>query len=154
MSPKYGNSDTVVPIQKTGSSRPYEHPGHGFGRFNFDMEPWENELGALMYSFEGKRGNWDLPLETEYQGGRWEDAQHAESDWERYGQMSPQDQRAKMQAMWGDSNIADTLYSLLQRDAPFKQARRALRPFDTWRSISAGEPEALYNDAIWRMRNK
>lgn len=134
--------DTVVRFQESGMSKPYDHPGHGRGRFDFSAEP-ENVggVGGTRYLFITETGDtYHLPIERRYQGGRWERSHHAQSDWDRYRGLSSEEQRNKMYAMWGPSELSDVLINLLEDDSSFIEMRRALKPYDTWRSISAGEP--------------
>jgi hypothetical protein len=63
------------------------------GRFNFNVAPQPSSGGpgstpGLRYLFETDDGNeYFFQLERQYQGGRWEDADHAESDYRRYQSM-------------------------------------------------------------------
>lgn len=134
--------DTVVPLQSGGRSQPYDHPGHGSGRFDFDAEPQHDaELGIDRYLFVNEAGDsWYLPLETNMQGGRWENAEHAEADWNRYLAMGPGGRKSTFRAMWGEGPVAERLLGLAAQGADIQDVRRALKPLDTWRSISAGEP--------------
>ena len=98
--------DTVVEI-KDGEKVPYVHPAHGEGYFDFSVEPEEGGTPGKRYAFMGKDGNrHNLQLESKFQGGRWEDAEHAKDDWERYEDMESEERRRYIDEMWQGSDVA------------------------------------------------
>ena len=135
--------ELVVPLQAKGKSDWYVHPGHGKGRFDFEKPP-ENVggIGGTRYLFVTKDGgSWYLPLEVKNQGSRWEDAEHAEADWERYSKLRPDMRKVVFAAMWGDTELAGDLYEMSVKAYSFEKMKKGVKKYDTWRSISAGEPK-------------
>jgi len=141
-------SKYVILPQKSGKSKWYKHPGHGYGNFDFSKPPeYDSELGINRYLFINEKGDsWYLPLERKYQGSRWEKSPHAKSDYLRYLKSSekPFDWTVAvdtLQAMWGDSQIKDIILKSIATKSPWDELIERLYKEDTWRSISAGEPK-------------
>ena len=138
---KKEEEEFIVPRQTGGKSKWIEARGTS-GFFDFDVPPKiDSGVPSPMYLFETEDGEayWQ-PLEKKYQGGRWEDAEHAEGDWLRYLGYTPEERQSKMVAMWGETPLSEELLGLLNTGASFEQMKEAVKEYDTWRSISYGEP--------------
>jgi hypothetical protein len=119
------------------------HKGH----FNFDLPPETGGTPAPRYAFETDDGGlWYFQLEKGLQGGRWESAKHAEADFKRYKALDPETRRATMEAMWGDFEIGDVIDKAATEGVSFGELRRRLKPFNTHRQISDGEPKPARGD--------
>lgn len=112
------------------------------GRFNFNEEPQEGGTPGKRYRFETTSGElFNFQLEREYQGGRWEDATHAESDYDNYKELykeSPYTFGDELDFMWGNSDVGDVIYTSLMNDIPFSDVKKSLAPLNTFRQISSG----------------
>lgn len=106
------------------------------GRFNWDEPPMYSAFvgsGKVpMHLFVSDQGDkFYIRLEKSKQGGKWENAWHAESDWEhmkRYPQY--------IEEMWGTGPVSETLQQAVLEGVSFKEMKRRLKGLHTWRSIS------------------
>ena len=130
----------VTPRLERGSS-PLLTVGGRRGRFNFDVQPETGGTPKPRYAFDTDTGGrWFLQLEKDLQGGRWEEAHHAEEDFKRYKKLDPQTRTATMQAMWGKDPIASVVDKAASEGVSFATLKERLKLFNTHRQISNGEP--------------
>ena len=131
----------VTPRLESGES-PVMTIGGRKGRFNFDVPPETGGTPAPRYAFDTEDGGrWFYQLEKRLQGGRWESAHHAEADFRRYKALDPATRTATMEAMWGNSPIAAVIDKAAADKVSFGELRRRLKPHNTHRQISDGEPK-------------
>ena len=130
----------ITPILEEGWSPPIEIAGRT-GQINFD-EPytWGGTPGR-RYPFHTEEGDvYNYQLEERYQGGRWEDAHHAEADYIQYQRMPYEVRRAHLRDMWGDDDpIAGVIDAAAAGNVPFEFLRMRLEPYNTHRQISGQE---------------
>jgi len=130
----------ITPRLATGYS-PTLTVGGRRGRFNFDLPPETGGTPRPRYAFETEDGGlWNFQLEQGLQGGRWDDAEHAEADFTRYKALDPKTRTATMAAMWGDNPIASVIDKAAGEDVSFAELKKRLKPYNTHRQISDGEP--------------
>ena len=138
--PQNVNIDLQTPRRASGYS-PELTVGGKTGRFNFNVPP---EFGGTPYprhAFDtNEGGRWNYQLEKSAEGGRWEEAWHAEDDYKRYSGMDLEDAQKLMYAMWGNSPIAEEMINSLIEKEPWNKVKKKLKQYDTWRQISYGEP--------------
>ena len=107
------------------------------GRFNWNVPPqYDKGIGggrSPMHAFETEDGElYFHRLEKDLQGGRWELAPDAETEWEEMVK-SPD----LVQEHWGEDNpITAALMEAIMQGLDFKTVRKVLKPYNTWRQIS------------------
>ena len=113
------------------------------GRFNFDEPPETGGTPQPRYAFEtDEGGKWFFQLETDLQGGRWEDAHHAADDYKSYQQMTPQALGEHLVEKWGDKGEGGQIAAIVGNSAmqgqSFAAMKQALRDagLNTHRQIS------------------
>ena len=124
------------------------------GYFDFDATPEADDRTPFpRYRFVTTDGNvYYQQLQSSAQGGRWENAHHAEADLNRYASMNPDHRTNQMSAAWGrGSPQARTIDMGARTGIDIETLRKALAGLDTWRQISHGEPE-LDLGGIFRKR--
>ena len=114
---------------------------------NFDVPPETGGTPATRYAFDTDAGGrWFFQLENDLQGGRWEEADHAKEDFERYKALGADRGMSQMHAMGGESGeggqIARVIGNAVAEDVSFDELRRRLKSLNTHRQISDGEPQA------------
>lgn len=130
----------VTPRLPSGQS-PVVTVGGRKGRFNFNVPPETGGTPAPRYAFDTEDGGrWFFQLETDLQGGRWEAAEHAQADFERYKKLDPATRTATMRAMWGEAPIASIIDGAASEGVSFAELKRRLTKQNTHRQISDGEP--------------
>ena len=131
----------ITPRLATGYS-PTLTVGGRRGRFNFDLPPETGGTPRPRYAFEtDDGGRWNFQLEQGLQGGRWDDAEHAQADFDRYKALDPKVRTATMAAMWGDNPIASVIDQAGSEGVSFAELKKRLKPYNTHRQISDGEPK-------------
>ena len=135
-------TDLITPRMLRGTS-PQIAVGGRSGRFNFDVPPEKGGTPGTRHAFDtDDGGRWFYQLEKDYQGGRWEEAHHAASDYERYRQMTPQQLGEYLIEKWGDSGeggqIAAAIGNAAMQGLPFESMKALLRErgLNTHRQIS------------------
>ena len=116
-------------------SEPVEVAGRK-GKFNFSVKPrYKKSIGggkSPMYLFEEENGGqYFYRLEKDKQGGRWEDADHAQFEFDEM-KKNPE----LIEQYWGKSDIADRLKTIIDVDGNFKDAKYFLKDLNTHRQIS------------------
>ena len=145
--PKIGpdpGRELVTPKLETGLS-PQLTIGGRKGRFNFDVPPEVGGTPSPRYAFDTTEGGrWFYQLENDYQGGRWENAEHAEGDFEGYKELTPKERRFNLQRMWqGDAGIVKAIDDAATAGKSFAELKGDLAPFNTHRQISIPEEPRL-----------
>jgi len=118
---------------------PYMFVGGRQGRFNFDVPKHEDDkTPGTQYQFEAADGNnWWFQLENDYQGGRWDEADHAKTNYEEYKTWSPETRKELLNQMWaGSPEIADFINNSVLEDKPWEEVIDGLEGFNTYRQIS------------------
>jgi len=127
------NGLIVKPLKK-GKSKPVEVGGRK-GVFDFDVPPKFIEgVGggkSPLYLFKAEDGEFFYRLEKDKQGGRWEEADHAPMEFDQMKQ-NPE----LIQQMWGNSDIAEALKTIIDVGGNFKDAKYFLKKLNTHRQIS------------------
>lgn len=142
--------ELITPLKETGYSPEIEVAGKK-GRFNFAAEPKEGGTPGKRYLFEAEDGSeWYFQLEKAYQGGRWEDAWHAQEDYDNYRRayaFDPEGLKEQLNSMWPKS-VATTIYNSVANGKSLEHLKGKLEDKDTWRQIS-GEPEDPVDNFDW-----
>jgi len=104
----------------------------------YEKSPFVGGGKSPMYKFvvpheDGSADTYYLRLEKDKQGGRWEDAWHAETE---YAEMAA-DPRKILQ-MWGVGPVAREVSIAIDEGISFEEAKKRLKEkeLDTWRQIS------------------
>ena len=127
---------------------PYLEVGSRKGRFNFDVPKREDDkTPGVQYQFEGEDGNnsW-FQLENDYQGGRWDSADHAETNYNEYKTWGAETRKELLNQMWaGSPQIAEFIDESVKNNTPWEEVQEGLKEFNTYRQISnfdvTGKPE-------------
>jgi len=127
---------------------PYIEIGGRKGRFNFDVPKREDDkTPGFQYQFEAEDGNnyW-FQLEKDYQGGRWDAADHAETNYNEYKTWGAETRKELLNQMWaGSPQIAEFINTSVTNDTPWEEVKAGLQQFNTYRQISnfdvTGKPE-------------
>ena len=113
--------------------------GEREGRFNFDVPGREvDKTPGTQYLFEGNDGNdyW-FQLENDYQGGRWDAADHAETNYNDYKTWGAEVRKELLNQMWeGSPQIAEFIDESVKNDVPWEEVKTGLQEFNTYRQIS------------------
>jgi hypothetical protein len=125
----------ATPSSSGGWSDPMTVAGRK-GRFNWNITPqYDSGIGSgrsPMHAFETQEGELFFHrLESDLQGGRWEESAESEKDWEDM-QKNPE----VIREHWGESPITDALMQALMDGMDFKSLKKLLKPYNTWRQIS------------------
>lgn len=144
--PKIGpdpERELVTPKLETGLSPPLTIGGRK-GRFNFDVPPEVGGTPSPRYAFDTTEGGrWFYQLENDYQGGRWENAEHAEADFEGYKKLPSGARKTQLTRMWqGDAGIVKAIDDAAAAGKSFGELKGDLAPFNTHRQISINELKA------------
>jgi|GEM_PF-1317947 len=136
-------AELVTPKLPSGYSPPLVMGGRP-GRFNFNRPPVIDEgTPGARYAFETEDGGtWMYQLESKFQGGRWEDAVHAEDDYQDYVGMDNKSRQSMLDEKWqGDLNISRTIDAFAKAGKPFPELQAALKEgqLNTHRQISTPE---------------
>ncbi|MEO1944225.1 MAG: hypothetical protein ABGY11_07975 [Candidatus Thioglobus sp.] len=149
---------TITPQLDAGFS-PYIQVGGSDGRFNFDRKARESELTpGKQYLFEHNNGNnsW-FQLEQDYQGGRWEEADHAKKNYEDYSLYPTETRKALLSVMWeGNLDVAEYVNNSVIAGTPWEEVKDNLSNFEnTYRQISHTDitPESSMSDEQIIMMN-
>lgn len=138
------NDEPLITPRLTTGYSPLLTVGGRRGRFNFDIPPDTGGTPRPRYAFEtDDGGRWNFQLETGLQGGRWEQADHAAADFTRYKALDSKTRTATMAAMWGDNPIAGVIDKAASEGASFTELQKRLKPYNTHRQISEGEPKPV-----------
>jgi len=140
--------ELITPLLTEGRS-PEQTVAGIKGSFNFDIEPRTGGTPGTRYAFEtpfdpetGQGLRYFFQLEKEYQGSRWEDAWHADEDFERYKGMEPRERKQLLDRVWaGDPEIGQTIDRAAAGFKTLDQLKEDLAPFNTHRQISVPRPE-------------
>ena len=129
------NQDLIAMPQEYGASDHMKVRGLP-GRFNWNVAPIFSEFvgggKTPMYAFESDDGNlFYTRLEKQKQGGRWEDAHHAEEDW-HWMKKKPQ----MIEEAWGTHPVSQELQQAALDDVSFEDMKKRIKKYHTWRSIS------------------
>lgn len=129
------------------------------GFFNFNVPPQTGGTPFPRHLFITKEGNaYYQQLEKSAQGGRWEEAHHARSDFERYSKMPDKERFEQLNYMWQGTPVAKAIDAVIKSGGNFEDMKRLLENYDTWRQISHGEPkvnkspERLSNEELRRFK--
>lgn len=138
------SDELLTPILPKGWSPPIEMRGKR-GRINFDAPKQKDDRTPYeRYLFVTEDGNsYYQQLQKNAQGGRWEDSHHSQKDWERYLSYTPEEREQKLIDMWGydrKDTLVPTLLAALNNKYSYEQMREVVKPYDTWRQESSGEP--------------
>ena len=118
---------------------PYVEIGGRKGRFNFDTPKREDDkTPGVQYQFEGEDGNnsW-FQLENDYQGGRWDAAEHAETNYDEYKTWGAETRKELLNQMWaGSPEIAEFIDESVKNDTPWEEVQAGLQEFNTYRQTS------------------
>ena len=129
---------TVTDRLDSGFS-PYVDVGGRKGRFNFDIPKREDDkTPGVQYQFEGEDGNnsW-FQLENDYQGGRWDAADHAEQNYSEYKTWGTETRKELLNQMWaGSPDIAEFIDKSVAEGAPWEDVKEGLQKFNTYRQES------------------
>ncbi len=141
--PKIGpdpGRELVTPVLPSGRS-PLITMGNRKGRVNFDVPPEVGGTPSPRYAFDTvDGGRWFYQLEKDYQGGRWENADHAEADFEGYKKLPSGARKTQLTRMWqGDAGIVKAIDDAARAGKSFAQLKGDLAPFNTHRQISVDE---------------
>jgi len=131
-------ADLITPKLDTGYSPPLIVGGRR-GRFNFNRPPEVDEgTPAPRYAFETEDGGtWMYQLENKFQGGRWEDAIHAQDDYRDYIRLDDRSRQVMLDEKWqGDLDISRTIDTYAKEARPFPELQAALKQVNTHRQIS------------------
>lgn len=131
---------------------PYIEIGGRKGKFNFDIPKREDDkTPGFQYQFEANDGNnyW-FQLEKDYQGGRWDEAEHAEANYNEYKAWGAETRKELLNQMWaGSPQIAEFIDESVKNDVPWVNVQAGLKQFNTYRQISnsdtVGKPEVDEN---------
>ena len=130
--------DLVMPSQN-GLITP--RLNHGFspyltigkeGRFDFNVEPRNDPLfPGQRHLFRGYDGteSWKQ-LETEYQGGRWEDQPHAENQYDRMKDQGAGTRGTMIDSMFPQS-LAEVIKNNIELDTSFEELKLQISKLDT-----------------------
>lgn len=139
----------ITPVQESGYS-PVLQIGGRTGRINFDVPAQDDEhTPGLRYLFEDDKGGASFyQLEDDYQGGRWEQSEHAENDYNEYLNIPPNTRREMLHDMWQGSPVGEMLYVSTVAGESWQEAQSRLSQFDTYRQISTvdGEEEKTVDE--------
>lgn len=127
-------SNLITDIQSGGMSEEMEVGGRK-GRFIFDKPEYLPQVGGgkvPVYKFMTPGGEIYLHrLEKNMQGGRWEDAPHAQ---EEFNQMKANPEVVTQ--MWGNSDVAKEILNSINSGGDFNTTRARLKQLNTHRQIS------------------
>jgi len=142
---------TITPLQSSGFSPIINVGGHE-GRFNFDIKPTISHLTpGLHYQFEGTDGkNWNYQIEQDYQGGNWQEAEHAEDNYNNYKNWNPYTRTEVLNQMWeGNPEVAEYIDNAVVNETPWEEVKEGLSQFDTYRQQSYADfkPAVSLSDA-------
>ena len=118
---------------------PYVDVGGRKGRFNFDVPRREDDkTPGVQYQFEGEDGNnsW-FQLENDYQGGRWDEADNAEQNYNEYKTWGTETRKELLNQMWaGSPDVAEFIDKSVAEGAPWEDVQAGLQKFNTYRQES------------------
>ena len=119
----------------TGFSKPLTVGGQK-GRFNWSEKPkFDPGIGggkSPMYLFVTDKGEaFYRRLELNKQGGRWEEGEYAEREWEEWIGNPKQ-----IPEHWGQSKVTEVLTNSIRQGHGWNQVKDLLKELDTWRQIS------------------
>lgn len=145
--PKIGPDPTrelVTPVLPSGRSELITMGGRK-GYVNFDVEPEIGGTPSPRYAFDTvEGGRWFYQLEKDYQGGRWENADHAEADFEGYKGLPSGARKTQLTRMWqGDAGIVKAIDDAAAAGKSFAELKGDLAPFNTHRQISIDETKTF-----------
>ena len=141
------NLSTITPLSQSGYSPIMEVGGHE-GKFNFDIKPTISHLTpGLHYQFEGTDGrNWNYQIEKDYQGGNWQEAEHAEDNYNNYKTWTPYTRKEILSQMWeGNPKVAEFIDESVTNETPWEEVREGLAQFDTYRQQSYTDMKPAVN---------
>jgi len=134
-------SEQITPALENGFSPTLEVGGRK-GRFNFDIDSiLDKKTPGRQYQFEAEDGNnfW-FQLENNYQGGRWDAADHAETNYNEYKTWGAETRKELLNQMWaGSPKIAEFIDNAVKDDMPWAEVQEGLKEFNTYRQISNTE---------------
>ncbi len=116
--------------------------GGRVGQFNFSVPPEIGGTPAPRWAFDvtegpDKGGRWMYQLDPELQGGRWEEAHHAQDDYEGYKTMPSSERIQHLEEKWGPEHpIALAIHTAAEMDLPFEGMVEMVRELNTHRQIS------------------
>jgi len=129
---------TVTPFLDSGYS-PYVEVGGKKGRFNFNVEgKISNLTPGVQYQFETVDGSsYNYQLENDYQGGDWQNAGHAQENFENYKKWPKHTRDEIFKQMWaGNEEVSDFISKAVDENLPWETVKEGLNQFHTYRQIS------------------
>lgn len=128
-------ADKLIAMPGQGWSQPLQVRGL-IGRFNWNEPPQYSEFvggGKVpMFLFVTEDGQgFYTRLEKSKQGGRWENAWHAEDDW-HWMKQHPQ----YIEEVWGNHPVNEALQQAALEGLSYKDMKKRIKSYHTWRSIS------------------